>query len=131
MTHFPRPTVERRATRVKLASSVPALVRLDDGQRAKCKLRTISVTGGLLQLPKALQQGGLVEVAFQTDSGAVHGMAEVLNPSRHTQNGVLQAFRFIALADQDHQILATEVDTAADRSCFPFRATPPPPPKGW
>jgi hypothetical protein len=131
MTHFPRPNVERRATRVKLASSVPALVRLEGGQHAKCKLRTISVTGGLLQLPKALQEGGLVEVAFQTDSGAVHGMAEVLNPSRDTQNGVLQAFRFIALADQDHQVLATEVDTAADRSFFPFRVTPPPTPKGW
>ncbi len=131
MTHFPRPTVERRATRVKLASSVPALVRLEDGQRAKCKLRTISVTGGLLQLPKALQQGGLVEVAFQTDSGAVHGMAEVLNPSRHTQNGVLQAFRFIAFSGPRSSNPGHRSGHRRGSELFPFRTTPPPAPKGW
>ena len=131
MTQFPQPNADRRATRVKLGSTVPALLRLEDGQRAKCRLRTISITGGLLQLSKALEQGGLVEVAFQTDSGAVHGMAEMLNPARDAKHGVLQAFRFIALADQDHQILASEVDATADHSLFPFQLGPSSAPKGW
>jgi len=88
---------------------------LEDGQRAKGRLQTLSVTGGLLRLPKALEHGDFVEVSFQTQSGTVHGMAEMLNPTRSVPDGTLQPFRFIALADDDHRTVRMLVDSASDR----------------
>jgi hypothetical protein len=115
MTHFPQPHPQRRAPRVQLGGTVPATVLLEDGQRAKAKLQTVSITGGLLRLVKALSQGDFVEVIFQTHSGPVRGMAEMLNPMRSTQ-GSLQPFRFIAMGDDEHRVLRLMVDSAADRS---------------
>ena len=79
MTHFPQPHPSRRAARVELGDSVLAVIRLEDGRRTKAKLQSISVTGGLLQLQHPLGSGSFVELAFQTQSGPVHGMAEVLD----------------------------------------------------
>jgi len=56
---------------------------LEDGRRAKAKLQTVSVTGGLLRLAGALGKGDFVEVAFATQIGAVRGMAEM--PARAAQ----------------------------------------------
>jgi len=116
MTHFPQPNPQRRAPRIQLGDSVLALVKLDDGQRAKAKLQTVSVTGGLLRLAKALEEGDFVEVAFETHSGPVHGMAEMLYPRRTLAQGILQPFRFVAMEDDDHRTLRMAVDTTADRS---------------
>ncbi len=122
MTHFPQPHPQRRAPRVHLGGSIAALVLMEDGQRAKGKLQTISVTGGLLRIAKALHQGDFVEIAFQTESGPVHGMAEMLNATRAT-DGVLQPFRFIALGDDDHRALRVIVDSVADRSFIGIRSS--------
>jgi hypothetical protein len=115
MTHFPQPHPQQRALRIQLGGSVLALVHLEDGQRAKAKLQTVSITGGLLRLGRALEQGDFVEVAFQTQSGPVRGMAEMLTPFRGAE-GALQPFRFIALGDDDHRILRMIVDSAGDHS---------------
>ncbi len=130
MTHFPQPHPSQRAARVELGDSVLAAIRLEDGRRTKAKLQTISATGGLLQLAKSLAQGDFVEVAFQTQSGPVHGMAEILSPMRQVPGGVLQAFRFVALEDDDHRRLRTSLDHVADRnvlglksSVFPVRGS--------
>lgn len=116
MTHFPQPHPSRRAARVQLGDSVLAAIRLEDGRRTKAKLQTISATGGLLRLTESLSQGDFVEVAFQTQAGPVHGMAEVLSPMRETLDGVLQAFRFIAIEDEDHRRLRTSLDHVVARS---------------
>jgi len=123
MTHFPQPHPTRRATRIQLGGSVLALVMLEDGQRAKGKLQTISITGGMLRVAKALQQGDFVEVAFQTDSGPVRGMAEILPPARSATDGVLQPFRFIAMGDDDHRNLRMVVDSVSDRSFLGIRSS--------
>src|ERR1700746_2515477 len=102
MTHFPQPHPSRRAARVQLGDSVLAAIRLEDGRRTKTKLQTISVTGGLLRLAHSLGQGDFVEVAFQTQAGPVHGMAEVLSPTRKLADSVLQPFRFVAVEGDDH-----------------------------
>jgi hypothetical protein len=115
MTHFPQPNPQQRATRIQLGNTAPALVKLEDGQRAKAKLQIVSVTGGLLQLAKALEEGGFVEVAFQTKSGPVHGMAEMLQPRRTAANAIMQPFRFVALDDDDHKTLRFVVDSASHR----------------
>ena len=116
MTHFPQPHPQRRAMRIQLGSSIPALIKLEDGQRAKAKLQTFSVTGGLLQLARALEEGDFVEVAFQTQSGPVHGIAEMLHPARRLTDGILQPFRFIALDDDDHRTLRLAVDSITERN---------------
>ncbi len=115
MTHFPQPHPSRRAARVQLGDSVLAAIRLEDGRRTKAKLQTISVTGGLLQLSDCLGKGDFVEVAFQTQAGPVHGMAEVLSPLQRVENRVLQPFRFVALEDDDHRRLRTSLDHVVDR----------------
>ncbi len=116
MTHFPQPHPSRRAARVQLGASVLAAIRLEDGRRTKAKLHSISATGGLLQLPRSLGQGAFVELAFQTQSGPVRGMAEMLTPMRKATDGVLQPFRFVALDDDDNRRLRTSLDHVVDRS---------------
>jgi len=116
MTHFPQPHPSRRAARVQLGASVLAAIRLEDGRRTKAKLQSISVTGGLLQLQHPLGSGSFVEIAFQTQSGPVHGMAEILEPMRKATNGTLQPFRFVAFEDDDHRRLRTSVDHVVDRN---------------
>ena len=116
MTHFPQPHPSRRAARVQLGDSVLAAIRLEDGRRTKAKLQAISATGGLLRLTESLVQGDFVEVAFQTQAGPVHGMAEVLSPMRQTLDGVLQAFRFVALEDDDHRRLRASLEHVVARN---------------
>jgi hypothetical protein len=123
MTHFPQPHPSRRAARVQLGDSVLAAIRLEDGRRAKAKLQVISVTGGLLRVPHSLAQGDFVEVAFQTQAGPVHGMAEVLSPMRKTTDGVLQPFRFVALEDDDHRRLRTTLDHVVERNVIGMRSS--------
>jgi hypothetical protein len=122
MTHFPQPHPQRRAPRVQLGGSVLAAIRLEDGQRARGKLQTISVTGGLLGLMKPLDDGAFIEIAFSTRSGAVNGMAEMLSPMRHFSNGCLQPFRFIALGDDDHRKLRMAVDAVVERNFLSVNA---------
>jgi hypothetical protein len=116
MTHFPQSNPQRRAVRMQLGNAFPALVKLGDGQRATAKLQTVSVTGGMLRLAKALEEGGFVEVAFQMQAGPVRGMAEMLHPRRTLTDGILQPFRFVALEDDDHRNLRAAVGATADRS---------------
>jgi hypothetical protein len=123
MTHFPQPHPSRRAARVQLGDSVLAAIRLEDGRRTKAKLQTISATGGLLQMPRLLGQGDFVEVAFQTQSGPVRAMAEILSPTGKTTEGVLQPFRFVALEDDDHRRLRTSLDHVADRSLLGLKSS--------
>ena len=123
MTHFPQPHPSRRAARVQLGDTVLAAIRLEDGRRAKAKLQTISVTGGLLRLAQSLGQGDFVEVAFQTQAGPVHGMAEVLSPMQKTGDGVLQPFRFVALEDDDHRRLRTTLDHVVARNVIGMKSS--------
>jgi hypothetical protein len=123
MTHFPQPHPTRRASRVQLGDTVLAAIRLEDGRRTKAKLQSISVTGGLLQLPESLGQGEFVEVAFQTQAGPVHGMAEVLSPMRSFPSGVLQPFRFVAIEDDDHRRLRTSLEHVTARSSLGMKST--------
>ena len=123
MTHFPQPHPTRRASRVQLGDSVLAAIRLEDGRRTKAKLQTISVTGGLLRMSHSLGQGDFVEVAFQTQAGPVHAMAEVLSPTMKTAEGVLQPFRFVAIEDDDHRRLRTSLDHVVDRSSLGLKSS--------
>jgi len=115
MTHYPQPNATNRATRIQLGSEGMALLKADGGDRVKAKLQTVSVTGGLLRLAQALEEGDFVEIAFHTLSGPVHGMAEMLRPKSQSADGTLQPFKFIALDDNDHKTLRFAVDSTTER----------------
>ena len=113
MTHFPQPDPRNRAARRQLNVVVPAIVKLGDGRRAKANLQTVSENGGLLRMARALREGDFVEVEFQTQSGMVQGMAEMLHPRQLGDSGALQAFRFIAIEDEDHSTLRSTINSKA------------------
>ena len=119
MTHYPQINALHRATRIQL-STTQAQLSLSDGKRAKVKLQTISTTGGLLQVPKALAEGDFVELSFETQSGNVQGMAEMLKPMRRSSEMVSQPFRFIALDDDHHRVLHNLVESSNHRSFLGF-----------
>ena len=73
-------------------------------------------------MAQSLGQGDFVEVAFQTQSGPVHGMAEILTP-RKMSDGVLQPFRFVALEDDDHRRLRTTLDHVAERNLVGMKSS--------
>src|ERR1041384_6030505 len=100
MTHYPQPHATHRATRIQL-QTIPALIKLSDGQKTKAKLQVVSINGGLLQVAKALAEGDFVELAFQTQSGNVHGIAELLGALKSASGSIYQPFRFVALGDED------------------------------
>src|SRR5205807_9815023 len=105
MTHFPQSNVNQRSPRVQLFGYVTAAVMAEGGQRARAKLQTISITGGLLQLQPELSSRDFVEIAFHTRPGAIRGMAEMLNPTPKYQSARPQPFRFITPGDGDHRKL--------------------------
>ena len=116
MTHFPHINPTERAPRIQLNGSVAAAIHSEGGQKARAKLQSISINGGLLQVPQELSTGDFVEIAFHTRSGPVHGMAEMLQPMRKFKSACLQPFRFIALGDDDHRKLQMALDVARDQS---------------
>ena len=123
MTHFPQTHPQHRAQRVQFDSGVAVVVKLTDGRSARAKLQTISETGGMLRLAGALEQGNLIEVAFETESGAVKGMAEILEPTRKSKDGILQPFRFIALEDDDQRTLRNVLDSRTDQDFLGLRSS--------
>jgi len=90
----------RRAPRVKLAGTVLALLRLENGCQVRARLHQLSATGGLLQLDKALDEGIKVEVMFHVGTCTVRSKAVVLFPMWATQ-GCMQPFEFTNLGEQE------------------------------
>lgn len=68
-------------------------------------VETLSETGGRLRLTAKIETGSLVEVALRVNYSAVRAVCEMLPPlgTRKGTRGYVQPFRFIALADEDHQ----------------------------
>jgi hypothetical protein len=83
-------------------------LRCPDGGCTTSELQVISLTGGLLSIPKPLHRGSKVKMMFLTQSGPVLGSAEMLNPITHTQ----QPFRFLSLRGDDQHRLQTTIQSA-------------------
>jgi hypothetical protein len=116
MTYFPQPNPSKRARRVRLPGAVVVAVHSEGRQPVQAKLHEVSVTGGLLALSKALEQGDFVEVVIQTSQGPVRGMAELLSARGRSKSGCLQAFRFVALEDQDHARLRKTLESLRNQT---------------
>jgi len=101
MATLPQSRPPWRFPRARLEGQNPAVLRFANGQTTGANLKVISATGGLLSLSPPVVQGTQVKLIFLTGAGAVLGGAEMLPP---VSNG-LQPFRFVSLADEDHQRL--------------------------
>jgi len=88
-----------------------ATIRFADGQRASAKLRTISVTGGLLQVLKPLSPGTVVELMFATQLGPVLAIVELLSHCSATPIG-LQPFRFLVMDNADLRKLRAAITSS-------------------
>ena len=101
-----------RTPRTCFTETTPVVLRCLDGRRVPGKLQIISLTGGLLCLPKPLDQGSQVKLMFLTSSGSVLGAAEMLSPISWT----LQPFKFVGLYDDDQCRLQAAIDCSLDRN---------------
>jgi len=97
VTTLPQPIPLWRFPRARLEGTNPAALRLTNGQTIAARLRVVSVTGGLLALPKPVAEGSQVRLIFLTQPGTVLAGAEMLQP---VGDG-LQPFRFVSLAADD------------------------------
>jgi hypothetical protein len=86
-------------------------MRFQDGRRTSGNLQLVSVTGGLLSLPRPLNQGSRVKLMFLTQTGPVLGAAELLSP---VSQG-LQPFRFLQLQEGDRQRLRATIESVLVR----------------
>jgi hypothetical protein len=72
----------------------------------------VSLTGGLVCLPKPLDRGSRVKLMFMTHTGAIFGSAEMLKPV----SSDLQPFRFVALEEDDQHKLSAAIQWFLGRS---------------
>jgi hypothetical protein len=97
-----------RSPRAQLSPTTPAVFRLADGRSSRGDLKVLSVTGGLVSLPKPLDRGSRVMLMFLTQTGTVLGSAEMLKPISWDQ----QPFRFVSLDEANRTRLKTAVRTS-------------------
>ncbi len=105
-------SLPQRSPRLLLDSVTPAVLRFPDGGRTAGELHVVSLTGGLLSLPKTLDQGSRVKVMFLMNTGSVLGGAEMLPPVASD----LQPFRFTSLAATDQRRLGATIQESLQNS---------------
>jgi len=105
---LPQPYADRRAPRLSLSDNTPAVLRFEDGHRTQGQLEIISVTGGLLALPKPVVRQSRVKLMFVTPTGPVLGTAEMLKPVSWGQ----QPFRFVGLEKDDQRRLQESIQSS-------------------
>jgi hypothetical protein len=109
MPHSKQVNDERRAPRVKLAGTILALVRLENGRQIRARLHQLSFTGGLLHLDAPLDEGIKAEVMFHVGGSTIRSKAAMLFPMWATQ-GCLQPFEFADLGEDDRLKLKADLE---------------------
>ncbi|MGA2647356.1 MAG: hypothetical protein ABSF15_21830 [Candidatus Sulfotelmatobacter sp.] len=101
MSTLPHTSSPWRVPRLYLEEATPAVLRFANGQSIGANLNVVSLTGGLISLPRLVVPGSRVKLIFLTGAGSVLGGAEMLRPVANA----LQPFRFVSLAADDHRRL--------------------------
>ncbi|MGA9134300.1 MAG: hypothetical protein WB384_20050 [Candidatus Sulfotelmatobacter sp.] len=114
MDSLPQSTQPWRVPRAHLEGNTPAVLRFPNGQRVGANIQVISLTGGLLSVSQPVVQGSRVKLMFLTGAGSVLGGAEMLRPVTN----VLQPFRFVSLAADDHRRLGTLIWERSNQNRF-------------
>jgi hypothetical protein len=109
MPHSKQANDERRAPRVKLAGTILALVRLENGRQIRARLHQLSFTGGLLHLDAPLDEGIKAEVMFHVGGSTIRSKAAMRFPMWATQ-GCLQPFEFADLGEDDRLKLKANLE---------------------
>jgi hypothetical protein len=112
MTTLPQPVATYRSPRARLASTTPAVLRSPDGSRSHGELQVVSLTGGLLFLPKPLDKGAQVKLMFLANKGTILGDAEMLAPI----DWGLQPFRFVSLEEADQRRLRAIIQSCLQQN---------------
>jgi hypothetical protein len=105
---LPQPNPDRRAPRLNLSDITHAVLRFEDGHRTQAQLEIISLTGGMLSLPKPVARAARVKLMFVTPTGPVLGTAEMLKPVSWSQ----QPFRFVGLEKDDQRRLQESIQSS-------------------
>jgi hypothetical protein len=105
---LPQLSPDGRAPRLNLADITPAVLRFEDGGRTQAQLEVISLTGGMLCVPRPVQPDSHVKLMFVTPTGPVLGTAEMLRPVSLSQ----QPFRFVALEYDDRRRLQLSIQSS-------------------
>jgi hypothetical protein len=121
MNSLPQHHHSHRPTRVRPTEFTPAVLRIEDGSCTSGELELFSLTGGLLSLPKLLNQGSRTKLMFLTQTGPVLGVAEMLRPVSWNE----QPFRFVALHENDHRRLRAAIPGAAEAHAIAVEPAPP------
>jgi hypothetical protein len=114
MSSSPQIRPPNRVPRAHLEGHNPTVLRLPNGQSIGGNLQVISLTGGLLSLPKPVVEGSQVKMIFLTGTGAVLGGAEMLPPVNAGQ----QPFRFVAIAPDDQRRIGALIGQQTHRKEF-------------
>src|ERR1700683_4806635 len=93
-----------RPFRFKLRGSILVLIALPNRRQVRGKLHQLSVTGGLLNVEKPLDEKLRVELIFQLGETTIREKAEMMFPMWATQ-GWLQPFRFLDLPEASKKTL--------------------------
>lgn len=115
MVKSPQVQTSNRPPRVKLAGTVLCLLQLENGRDVRAKLHQLSVTGGLLQMEKPLDEGIKVEVIFHVGNSTVRSRAGMMFPMWATQ-GCLQPFEFVDLKEEDRGKLQGDLQKLLESS---------------
>ena len=111
---FPSPRrASKRAPRARFWENTPAVLRSTCGF-TRGKLQVVSLTGGLLTVPRPLDRGTRVKLMFLTPKGSVFGAAEMLPEISWTQ----QPFKFTRLYDDDEQRLQSTIQSSLSQSRY-------------
>ena len=107
MESLPPTQPVQRATRAYFAEPATAVFRFKDGRRLPAKLKTVSVTGGLLAVPHPVDTGCRGRLMFLSGTGMVLASVEMLSP----MSWGLQPFRFVLLNPDQHSRLQSTVES--------------------
>lgn len=109
------PARAARAPRVRLAGTVLALIKLENGRQLRAKLHQLSISGGLANVEKPLDEGIKVEVIFHVGNSTVRSKARMMFPMWATQ-GCLQPFEFEDLGQEERQQLQVSLQNLLTNS---------------
>lgn len=104
-----RNSLRSRAPRVIPPQGAFASIQLENGRQFTATLKTVSLTGGLLELAGYVEERVPFGFTLSIGSGVVHGRAEMLFPMRSV-TGYLQPFRFTSLREEQIYILNREIN---------------------
>ncbi|MFZ0733308.1 MAG: hypothetical protein WAM79_13345 [Candidatus Sulfotelmatobacter sp.] len=118
-----------RAPRVNLDGMVSVSFQLENGRQLTGKLRTLSVTGGLLDVALYLDERVRISMVFRFGSEILQTKAQLLFPMRGGM-GYLQPFRFTEIGTNERRIMQDEIavrikQAAAEKPAHRLGAHPP------